>query len=440
MQNDKITLKDLSVFSSEPAGNIFALLDYTITQKGREVLRAHIIKPPASYRQLQDVQETVKYWTINLQNLPPVISNGTLVMLERFFETADNTSSPPSPVNTIFGSFFQKLFNKDSYSFTQFSLSHLSDFLKGCYQLVSLLENGAIPQLLAKELQNMQKELEQELMRDLLSINKNTPFRDIARLSFRVRREIKTNIYNLINSYAKVDCWQSIARATNEHKWNFPSLLPADILQFEAHGLYHPLLKQPVSYDIQLGKNKNLLLLTGANMSGKTTFMRSMGVAALLAHIGAGVPAQSLEISFLEGIISNMQVEDNLLLGESYFFAEVQRMKLIAEKLQQPGSCIVLMDELFKGTNVHDAFECTRAVTEGLLHHSRHIIVLSTHLHEVVRHFENNKGIIFKYFVTNMGQEGTYQFTYQLKNGISDDRIGYRILQKEGVIDLLKNG
>ncbi|MEO8428635.1 MAG: DNA mismatch repair protein MutS, partial [Verrucomicrobiota bacterium] len=66
--------------------------------------------------------------------------------------------------------------------------------------------------------------------------------------------------------------------------------------------------------------SRNFLLLTGANMSGKTTFMRSLGVSALLAHLGMGVPAASLRISFLQGIITNMQVEDNILRGESYFF------------------------------------------------------------------------------------------------------------------------
>jgi DNA mismatch repair ATPase MutS len=132
-----------------------------------------------------------------------------------------------------------------------------------------------------------------------------------------------------------------------------------------------------------------------------------------------------------------MQVEDNILRGESYFFAEVQRMKQTAEKLLQPQPHLVLMDELFKGTNVHDAYECTKAVMDGLLHHPNHLMVLSTHLYEVAQQFSEHNEIIFKCFVTNMSDEGGYEFTYKLEQGISNDRIGYRILQKEGVIDLL---
>ena len=112
-------------------------------------------------------------------------------------------------------------------------------------------------------------------------------------------------------------------------------------------------------------------------------------------------------------------------------------MKQTATKLKQPEPHLVLMDELFKGTNVHDAYECTRAVMDGLLHHQNHMMILSTHLYEVAQQFISNKDILFSYFVTKMAENGGYEFTYELKQGISNDRIGYRILQKEGVIDLL---
>ena len=112
-------------------------------------------------------------------------------------------------------------------------------------------------------------------------------------------------------------------------------------------------------------------------------------------------------------------------------------MKQTAEKLLQHQPHLVLMDELFKGTNVHDAYECTKAVLDGLLQHPNHLMVLSTHLYEVAQQFSDNKEIIFKCFVTNLSDEGGYEFTYTLEQGISNDRIGYRILQKEGVINLL---
>jgi DNA mismatch repair ATPase MutS len=158
-----------------------------------------------------------------------------------------------------------------------------------------------------------------------------------------------------------------------------------------------------------------------------------------MAHLGMAVPATDLRMGFLHGVITNMHVEDNLLKGESYFFAEVLRMKHTATQLLQQGAHLVLMDELFKGTNVHDAYECTRAVIEGLLKHKNHLMVLSTHLYEVAHIFKDRDDIVFAYFVTNLATDGSYRFTYELKQGISDDRIGYRILQREGVIALLND-
>jgi DNA mismatch repair ATPase MutS len=96
------------------------------------------------------------------------------------------------------------------------------------------------------------------------------------------------------------------------------------------------------------------------------------------------------------------------------------------------------MDELFKGTNVHDAYECTKGVMDGLMNHRNHLMLLSTHLYEVAHKFSENSGILFSYFVTELANDGSYHFTYELKQGISNDRIGYRILQKEGVIALLQ--
>jgi DNA mismatch repair protein MutS len=438
MQNDKTTLKDLSFYTSGEGG-IFQLLDYTSTQPGREMLRRHIQRPPEHYEELVNLQEAIKYFAQHSDAWTALISNGTLVMLEKFFESADNATAMPGQVSFLFGTTFQRLFNRNEYSFTQFSVSHLSDFLKGCLELTSILDEPEVPKTLRAVLEEMKTDIEkQRLTNDLISLGPNSPYKELASLSYHARRELKSPVYRLMKHYAKLDAWRSLALATIENNWVFPEIRPSLPIKIKAKSLVHPLLRQPVSYDVDFSEERNFLLLTGANMSGKTTFMRTLGVSALMAHLGMGVPAASYTISFLEGIITNMHVEDSLILGESYFFAEVQRIKQTAEKLLQPLPHLVLMDELFKGTNVHDAYECTKAVVEGLLQHQKHIMVLSTHLYEVAQQFSDRKEIIFSYFVTDLSQEGNYTFSYELKPGISNDRIGYRILQKEGVLDLLQ--
>lgn len=439
MQNDKTTLKDLSFFAPGDAG-IFHLLDHTATQAGREMLRKHVLHPPETFEDLISLQQAVRFFANHPEAWTSTILNGTIVLLEKFFEAADSAPNPPQGLTLLITAFFQRLLNRNAYSFTQFSISHLSDFIKGCSELTALRSFPDLPLRLRRILEEMNAELEsQPLVKELADVTKKTPFKDLARLSYQARRTLKNIVYRLIHHYAKLDAWHSLALATVRNNWTFPELTDSFPVWMKATGLYHPLLQAPISYDIEFNENRNFLLLTGANMSGKTTFMRTLGVSALLAHLGLGVPASYFRISFLQGIITNMQVEDNLLLGESYFFAEVQRIKQTAQKLQQPLPHLVLMDELFKGTNVHDAYECTKAVIEGLLQYHRHIMVLSTHLYEVAQQFKDRKDVLFSYFVTDLTEAGNYYFNYELKPGISDDRIGYRILQKEGVIDLLKN-
>ncbi len=438
MQSDKTTLKDLSVFAADEQSSIFGLMAYTTTQAGKDMLRNHILSPPDSYEYLQQMQDVVRFFTKHTDVWPDIITNGTLVMLEKFFDETDGQRAQPSGIELLFGKYIQKYLNKQEYFFTQFSLSHITDLLRGCQQLIALAKLSDAPVLLQSELEKMQQEITHPLVPALLNISKDTPYRELAALNYKVRREMKTNIHRLVNHYARLDAWQSMSKATLLHNWQFPVLLPPATSVLDVQGLYHPLLPQPVPYDIHLQQHQNFLLLTGANMSGKTTFMRAMGLAALLAHLGMGVPASSMRISFMQGIVTNMHVEDNLIKGESYFFAEVQRMKLTAQQLQQQGAHLVLMDELFKGTNVHDAYECTKAVVQGLLNHPHHLMVLSTHLHEVAQHFSDNPSINFAYFTTQMADDEQFLFTYQLQKGISNDRIGYRILQKEGVLALLQ--
>jgi DNA mismatch repair protein MutS len=434
MQNDKTTLRDLSVFPIDGSAGVFDLIDRTATQAGKEALRAHVLTPPASFEALVAMQHAIKFLGDNVQKWPSVITNGTLVMLEKYFEASDNTMPPPAGIAGVLTRALQKTLFKRDYFYTKFSLSHLSDFFRGCRQLTEI--EGA-PGLLSENLQAIKKEMEHPLVAPIAAITDQTSFSELLQLQYKARRDLKHMVYRLIRIYAQLDAWYAMAAAGKEHGWVFPTLLPELPVQMQATQIFHPLLSQPTSYDLSFSEGKNFLLLTGANMSGKTTFLRSLGVGALLAHLGMAVPAEAFTTSFIHGIITNMHAEDSIQKGESYFFAEVQRMKQIAARIGTEKPHLALMDELFKGTNVHDAFDCTRAVVTGLTGHPNHLMALSTHLYEVAQQFEADPRIRFSYFETHINTDGDYMFTYRLKDGISNDRIGYLILQQEGIIAML---
>jgi DNA mismatch repair protein MutS len=431
---DKVTLKDLSFFKNEKG--VFSLLHRTTTQAGANIIKQWIQKPSTNLEQLQEQQLAVRFWMAHHNAWAGVITNGTLVMIEKYYETSDGLTGKPSAFNLWLQSYVHKLFNRNEYSFVRFSVAHVVDFLKGINALVPLLQQNP-PKIIREILEKFQQQLQIPLCNALINIPAEAPQSELLSLSYSARRELKHIILQLIQWYAQLDAQHALAIATLEHGWAMPNLLPSSALTLSAQGLYHPLLKQPVSYDIHFSKEQHFLFLTGANMSGKTTLIRSLGVASLLAHIGCGVPAQQMTISFLKGIITNMQVEDNIFLGESYFFAEVQRMKLTAQKLSVSQYHLVLMDELFKGTNVHDAYECSHAVIHGLLQQKDNIMALSTHLNELSKDLEKEKSVFLRYCYTEIKNDNTYHFTYQLHHGVSKDRIGYLVLKNEGVLDYL---
>ena len=172
-------------------------------------------------------------------------------------------------------------------------------------------------------------------------------------------------------------------------------------------------------------------------MAGKSTFIKAVGTAVFLAHIGMGVPAQSMQLSVFDGLLSNINVMDNLLKGESYFYNEVQRIKATVHKISDGRKWLILIDELFKGTNVDDAMKCSSTVIEGLLKIKNSLFILSTHLYEIGEGLKKYPNISFSYFETLVKDEQLL-FNYQLKEGISNDRLGYLILKNEGVVDMLK--
>ncbi len=144
-----------------------------------------------------------------------------------------------------------------------------------------------------------------------------------------------------------------------------------------------------------------------------------------------------MKLTLFDGMLSNINVVDNIVKGESYFYNEVQRIKNTILKINDGRKWLILIDELFKGTNVQDAMKCSTVVIEGLIKIKNSLFILSTHLYEIGEELKAYKNISFKYFETKVDDE-QLKFSYQLKDGISNDRLGYLILKREKVIELLE--
>ena len=243
--------------------------------------------------------------------------------------------------------------------------------------------------------------------------------------------------FDLIEIYGRIDAYLSLAIACEKYDFTFPNFIESEEPFIQSKGLYHLLLTTPTGYNVELKKQANFLFLTGANMAGKSTFIKATGIAAYLAHLGMGVPATEMKLSYFDGLLSNIHIVDNIFKNESYFFNEVHRVKSTVEKVSDNKKWLILIDELFKGTNIQDAMKCSTTVIEGLQKRQNAIFILSTHLYEIGESLTKYSNIQFRYFETNI-RNNELEFNYQLKEGISNDRLGYLILEKEGVVDLLK--
>jgi DNA mismatch repair ATPase MutS len=357
--------------------------------------------------------------------------------MEKFYETAVD-EIPGS--NDVLNAVNYKLLHGPDFSLTKYSIGHFADFVKGMQQLVELLTTDDCPIMLQSYLQRARTLMNHEVIHSLLKKKTGIEFsaRQTVYYGNFIRTRFKNAALELIDIFGRLDAWYSMAMATKEMHFVLPVFLDKKEPHIEAEGLYHLLLQDPVSYDVSLNEQSNFLFLTGANMAGKSTFIKAAGAAVYLAHLGMGVPARTMRLSLFDGILSNINITDNVVKGESYFYNEVQRIKNTIIKINDNRNWLVLIDELFKGTNVQDAMKCSSTVIRGLIKIRHSLFILSTHLYEIGDELKSFPNISFKYFETTV-MEDQLQFSYQLKEGISNDRLGYLILKREKVVELLEN-
>lgn len=235
----------------------------------------------------------------------------------------------------------------------------------------------------------------------------------------------------------ELDVHIAVGNVAATRGFTYAKALPAERNIFSAANLSHPCIDGAIGNSIRMSDTRNVIFLTGANMAGKSTLMKSVGIVMYLAHMGFPVSANEVEFSVREGMYTSINVADNIGLGYSHFYAEVVRVKQAAEAAATGGRLLLMFDELFKGTNVKDAYDGTLAVTEAFADYADCLFVVSTHIIEVGEALEGSSNIQFTYMPTVM--EGSRpRYTYKLQEGITEDRQGMMIIRNEGILELLQ--
>jgi hypothetical protein len=202
---------------------------------------------------------------------------------------------------------------------------------------------------------------------------------------------------------------------------------------FDAEGLAHPLLpaSKAVRNDVKLGDGLQLMILSGPNMAGKSTFIRSAGVNAVLAQCGAPVRAARLRLSPLT-VAASICILDSLSGGVSRFYAEIHRIKLVFDLTEQPVPVLFLFDELLSGTNSHDRLEGTRFVVQSLTCRGA-IGMISTHDLALARIPETMGERAANCHFEDLFVDGKLAFDYKLKPGMVKTSNALELMRSIGL-------
>ena len=144
-----------------------------------------------------------------------------------------------------------------------------------------------------------------------------------------------------------------------------------------------------------------------------------------------------MKLSIFDGIITGIENEGNIKLGYSFFYSEVYRVKKAIEMIKENEKTVILFDEIFKGTNLKDAFSASERLIKGLAILKKGIFIISSHLIELEEVLKYTNGIIFKCFKVSE-ENFEIKYSYKIETGVSEDRSGIYIMEKEGIFDLLE--
>lgn len=292
-----------------------------------------------------------------------------------------------------------------------------SEMLKSIKKDICLLSSKI------KELQKINREFDQRNSGLYYLISNGLFLKDII-LYYKINKWIKENV-NDIPTWNKAAAYIDVINSISVFGYNnsdfiFPVINDSTIIKTE--NMSHPLIdsQKRIGNNIEISNTHKFLIITGANMAGKSTFIRSIGVNLILASMGAPVCASSFEFSSID-IFSSMRTSDKLMDSSSYFHAELQRLKLLKEKAKKSDKMLVLLDEILKGTNSQDKLHGSKLVLlkfiklniTGIL--ATHDTALGCMSEEYKENFENY------FFDFDVDESGEMHFDYKLKKGVSNN-------------------
>ena len=247
------------------------------------------------------------------------------------------------------------------------------------------------------------------------------------------KRENRNRLSEWIDIVAETEVMISLASLVfNEPEWSFPEV-DTNYFHFHATELGHPLISPSirVTNDFVMEGSGRIAMITGSNMAGKSTFLRSLGINTVLAGIGAPVCAKQMSICETK-LISSMRVADNLAENTSTFYAELKKLQYIIDAVNRKEKVFILLDEVLRGTNSTDRHKGSRALVRQL-QQSGAVAVIATHDTELALSESKVDGSVSNYhFDAEISGDELY-FDYKIKKGICESLNATTLMKKIGI-------
>ena len=257
-----------------------------------------------------------------------------------------------------------------------------------------------------------------------------------------IKEEIKKEIFNIkriASNLSEIDAIISLSVVADDASLVRPELVDERVV--EIIDGRHPVVekvskKEYVPNDCIMGEDIHTLLITGPNMSGKSTFMRQLAIIILMAQIGSFVPAKSAKLPIFDKIFTRIGAVDDLVSGESTFMVEMMEARNAI--CNATSNSLILFDELGRGTATYDGMSLAQAILEYVSREIKCKTLFSTHYHELTV-LEENDNTICNVHVEAHEQDGDVTFLHKVKRGAVDKSYGIHVAKLAGMPkDLLK--
>jgi DNA mismatch repair protein MutS len=257
-------------------------------------------------------------------------------------------------------------------------------------------------------------------------------------LFLEIRKTVETYIHKLkrtANSIATLDVLLSFATVAENNHYTRPKISKnKKVVQIEngRHPVVEKVLgaNEYIQNSVKMDEETSILLITGPNMSGKSTYMRQLALTAIMSQIGSFIPADKAELPIFDRIFTRIGASDDLISGQSTFMVEMMEANLALRHATDRS--LILFDELGRGTATYDGMALAQSILEYIHKHLKAKTIFSTHYHELTRLSEELQGLK-NIHVGAVEREGVLHFLHKIMEGAADKSYGIHVAKIAGL-------